>query len=195
MIPQEEKQSVCAHTHTHTHSPRIWKRLFYLFFTLKNFSFSLSIIGEAVASIRGRSDNVFALSSIGLKIQDLKRFQFKRISPQLVFVNFMDENTQRQRERGKWKEERNHFVATIWCSFAGQLDSTERAKAATRSSSDSYYYCDIFSSSFSFSLGLFLLCCWSMKTKASRLFAISDDACNSPSSAVSSAVWTLLNGC
>lgn len=45
------------------------------------------------------------------------------------------------------------------------------------------------------SLGLFLLCCWSMKTKASRLFAISDDACNSPSSAVSSAVWTLLNGC
>ena len=103
MIPQEEKQSVCARTHTHT--PRIWKILFCLFFTLKNFSFSLSIIGAA--SIRGRSDNVFALSSIGLKIQDLKRFPFKGICPKLVCVNFMDENTQRQRERerGKWKEE------------------------------------------------------------------------------------------
>ena len=107
------------------------------------------------------------------------------------------EHATTERKRKRKMEGRNHFVATIWCSLAGQLDSTERAKAATRSPSDSYYYCDFFFRLLLPLVFFFLLYCWSIKIKSSRLFAISDDACNSPSSssAVSSAVWTLLNGC
>ena len=75
--------------------------------------------------------------------------------------------------------------------LAGQLDSTERLKPRRRSSSECYYYCDF---SFLFPRWVFVLD--DEKQKLWPSLAISDDACNSPSSsAVSSAVWTLLNGC